>query len=137
MRTAPAALIAVMTLAGSAWGGEAPPEDPTVADAERFYDGLADGTKRSVYDQVAGACDPQRDGHLDHPMDPPKRFGALRLYPRGYRMARRVTALPLADQQRIYAYVFDHQVRSGWVKPAAPEGPAVTGVPQATTRTSP
>jgi hypothetical protein len=105
-------VLGVPARAGDAVGGN----ELGITEAERFYDGLADSTKRSVFEQVAGACDPTRDGTLRHALEPPKRFGVLRLYPRGYHMARRVTALPLNDQQRIYAYVYDHQVRSGWVR---------------------
>lgn len=91
-------------------------EDPTVAEAKTFYDGLADSTKRSAYASVADACDDQHDGIMERRMKAPSRFGILRLYPKAYDLAKRVARLPLARQQAIYAYVHAHQLRSGWIK---------------------
>jgi hypothetical protein len=124
-----AALPLLLTaLAWPAMGGEAPvspgpaveiPEEvrAVIADAQRFYDGLADDTKRRLFQRVASGCDPELAGTLAKPVDAPRRFGALRLYPRAYDLAKRVSALPLEHQQSLYAYVYAHQVRSGWVVP--------------------
>jgi hypothetical protein len=120
-----------LLLAALAWpgeGGEAPaaprpavemPEEvrALVAEATAFNDGLADDSKRRLFQRVAAVCDPGLAGCLQRPMDAPRRFGALRLYPRAYDLAKRVAALPLEHQQRLYAYVYAHQVRSGWVVP--------------------
>ena len=89
-----------------------------VTEAKGFYDSLADETKRKAFRRIAGTYDPGRAGVLQRPIDPPRRFGAMRLYPKAYDIARRVSALPLDQQQRIYAYAYDHQRRSGWL--AAP-----------------
>ncbi len=90
--------------------------DPTVAEAEKFYDSLADSTKRTVYSSVAAECDDDHDGIMERRMKAPSRFGITRLYPKGYDLAKRVAKLPLDKQQIIYGYAHDHQRRSGWLK---------------------
>lgn len=99
--------------------------DPVVPEAIGYYDSCADRTKRQIHRKVADASDTGRDGVLDRPVQAPPRFGVLRLYPSGWRMAKKIADLPQAQQQLIWSHVHTHQVRSGWIKPGEPpvQGP--------------